>query len=1033
MTVKAPSVTSLRIVKLSANHVYIKWDDVGANFYYFVDIAETRSPNGDVLSPEQYQWRSLGYTAENEFFESDLLRPDSYFIMRVAVAAQGFEQSAWVMTEEFQTFSTNVYTFEMMLEMTLAKKFIEEKFTNDNQDYVNFNRDTVVASLMDESFQFSPNYEIVSSVSDHILFEEEYHEIQAPITQVCRDKDRVMLMESEGVLYLFERFQPVVKVSNDKGQTWKAVKLLTDRVGSPVSRTPYYQIEYTTYLLGYDRIFYGRKSNDTRWSSDEVRFSSQDITFAKIGDQLKLGFDVEIFGTYASLPAEISKKAEAITANDDFIYVVARDKVRYAKTKNAPIDQDPLSPTFGEKLFEDEVLTITGNPKAVCYKMDSVNGKVFALITGEVKEELMDPTHPENVVDSESKGVYILQDDGTFKRVFGNTEEERRRIEHRYTSMSTNGTEVFISSSNFKFLPSQIVNDPETAAKYELLGAVKYEFSREWLSDKHYHMMSFRTDEKSNFETFVPGPMKYYAEPFFSWSRKSKTRCWIDTSDRIVVVYSDVTHSKIIDVNGSGSPDRILHEIWNKDTCTVTAPNVEFNNFTKYASGVLFHKMSGEIISYYEFNYRVRDEVRIIWKPTEVFLKAYLQNQERDEDWKPVERDGEQDPDLRPLIQKMMPDSYLLEDTNFEQFCEAYIQYLSQGYGTQYNNLLNLIRNKYPREQDAWEYLWSEVYKRNIYLNKDKRDAVARFFEARRSDFYSTKGIEASYQFLFKLLYNENVEIEIESNSGTEYDIIVESDSINDDLVGQTIYTATGRCNVTYLERSYSKGKLQWKVTIHNLLGRLIEGQEVKSERLLSFNGMIIRGVRGKDLVENTIEYINRNRSYYVMKIKSNLPTSRYRNDVLRFVHPVGFGFIGITLLTMFINVGLTLKHVQTIINKYKNYKWDAGIPTFYPDRVASLDSQGNPEKDPVTGEVIYIPGPMSGIEYPVPDNYDEENDNSIFQGQTPTERRKSMSPLFDQSAVTFSQFRDLVDQRLISAVGIPRDPTNPTQVKIDE
>ncbi|WP_236452229.1 hypothetical protein, partial [Escherichia coli] len=97
---------------------------------------------------------------------------------------------------------------------------------------------------------------------------------------------------------------------------------------------------------------------------------------------------------------------------------------------------------------------------------------------------------------------------------------------------------------------------------------------------------------------------------------------------------------------------------------------------------------------------------------------------------------------------------------------EAYIQYLSDGYGTQYNNLLNLVRNKYPREKDAWEYLWSEVYKRNIYLNPDKRDAVSRFFESRKSDFYSTKGIEASYQFLFKLLYNENVEIEIESNSG---------------------------------------------------------------------------------------------------------------------------------------------------------------------------------------------------------------------------------------------------------------------------
>ncbi|WPK18013.1 hypothetical protein [Escherichia phage BYEP02] len=192
-------------------------------------------------------------------------------------------------------------------------------------------------------------------------------------------------MESEGILYLFERYQPVVKVSNDKGQTWKAVKLFNDRVGYPLSKTVYYQSANTTYVLGYDKIFYGRKSTDVRWSADDVRFSSQDITFAKLGDQLHLGFDVEIFATYATLPANVYRIAEAITCTDDYIYVVARDKVRYIKTSNAPIDSDPLSPTYSERLFEPDTMTITGNPKAVCYKMDSIGDKVFALIIGEVE------------------------------------------------------------------------------------------------------------------------------------------------------------------------------------------------------------------------------------------------------------------------------------------------------------------------------------------------------------------------------------------------------------------------------------------------------------------------------------------------------------------------------------------------------------------------------------------------------------------------------------------------------------------------
>lgn len=1032
MTVKAPSVTSLRISKLSANQVQVRWDDVGANFYYFVEIAETKNASGTNIPEAQLRWLNLGYTAESSFFYNTTDPLTSYKI-RVGTAAQEFEQSDWVYTEAFETFATNAYTFQHMIEMQLANKFIQEKFTLNNQDYVNFNNDTIMAALMNESFQFSSSYVDVSSISNFIIGENEYHEIQGTIEQVCKDINRVYLMESDDVLYLFERYQPIVKVSNDKGQTWQAVKLFNDRVGYPLSKTVYYQSDNTTYVLGYDKIFYGRKSTDVRWSADDVRFSSQDITFAKLGDQLHLGFDVEIFSNYASLPANVSRITEAITCNDDYVYVAARDKVRFIKTSNAPIDSNPLSPTYSERLFETETFTITGNPKAVCYKLDSIGDKIFALITGEVETLNADPrTNP--ILDSADKGIYVLDHDtGKFRRVFGNTAEERRRIEPGYASMSTDGTLLSLSSSNFKFLESDIVPDPKTAEKYKLLDAVKYEFPREFLADKHYHMMAFISDETSGWESFSPQPMKYYAEPFFSWSRKSNTRCWINNSNRVVVVYADLKYTKVIDNFPETSPNRVVHETWNEGDMTVVMPNVKFTGFKKYASGMLFYKSSGEIISYYDFNYRVKDNVEIIWKPTEVFLQAFLQNQEHEIPWTPEEERGLADPDLRPLINVMMPDAYLLQDSNFETFCEAYIQYLSDGNGTQYNNLLNLVKNQYPREDHAWEYLWSEVYKRNIYLNADKRDLVSRFFEARSYDFYSTKGIEASYKFLFKVLYNEEVEIEIESGAGTEYDIVIQSDSITEDLVGQTIYTATGRCNVTYVERSYQAGKLQWTVTIHNLLGRLIAGQEVKAERLPGFDGDIIRGVKGKDLLHNNIDYINRSRSYYVMKIKSNLPSSRWKSDVIRFVHPVGFGFIAITLLTMFINAGLTLKHTETIINKYKNYKWDSGLPTEYADRVAKLTVSDEIEHDPITGEAIYEPGPMAGIVYPLPANYNSENNNSIFQNQLPSARRKLMSPLFDASGTTFAQFRDLVNERLKDNIGNPRDPENPTQVKIDE
>ncbi len=1027
MSIKAPPITSLAISKLSANSMQLTWDDIGDNFYYLVEMAKTRD-SGPIA------WISLGYTANNSWFSSDL-SPSTYYKFRIAVAAEDFDQSDWEETEEFETFEQNAYTFEVMNELTLNKNFINEKFIKGNNNYVNFNTDVIKAALTNESYTYSDAYTHISQMSNYIIKENEYHEIQGDITTICRDLDRMYLMEDDGVLYLFERWQNLVKVSNDKGQTWRAVKLMNDRVGWPLSKTVFYQSDTTNYVLGWDRIFYGRKSTDVRWSSDEVRFSSDDVTFAKIGDTLQLGFDVNIFGTYARLPAEISQIAEAITCNDDYVYVVARDVVRYAKTRNAPIDTDPSSSTFGEKLFEPGVQRITNNPKAVVWKMDSVEGRIFALVIGEVKQEKMSPHNNANIVDSLDKGVYILEDHDTGKwtRVFGNTEEERRRIELGYTNMSCDDKEIFISSSNYKVLSENIIEDTELPTKYPefVTNAVREEYVQQWIHDKHYLMMSFRANSFNGWDNWAPGRMRYYAEPFFSKCTNSGTRCWVNTSNKVVMVYSDITHEYSIDPYPVTSPNRFMKEVWKLGDCTVYFPNIAFDNFTQYASGIIFYKSSGELVGYYEFNYRVKDSVRIVWKPTNVFLKAYMQDQVREENWTPDDGYGYNNPDLRPFLTKMIPDSYLLEDSNFEKFCQYYLQYISDGYGTSYNNLVNLIRDKFPKEEHSWEYMWSEVYKRNIYLNKTKRDLVSRFFEARKNDFYSTKGIEDSYKFLFKVLYNEDVEIDIESGNGLEYDIIVESDNITDDLAGRTVYTATGRSNVTYIERHYNKGKLQWKLTIHNLLGRFIAGQEIRSEKT-NFDGIIVQGVRGKDMSSNTIEYINRGRAYYVMKIKSALPSARYRDDVLRFVHPVGFGFVGITLITMFINAGLSMKHVETIINKLKTYRWDAGLPSVYPDRVAKFGPDGQIDHDVTTGEPIYLEAPNANEPFPLRPDYMADNPG-LYYGLNADQRRRPMSPLFDQSAVTFSKYRDLVDQRLKDNIGLPRDPVDPTQVKIGE
>lgn len=1026
--IKAPSITSLRVDKLAANFIYLKWDSVGSDFYYIVELAETRGAGGAIIPDEDLSWYQLGYAYVSEWFAESLIS-DSYYKFRIRTTHKGFEMSDWVVSDELWTFDLNAYAYSTMKEFTPSDSFINEKFAKNNQNYVNFNTDIIMAALTVENFVYSPMYTDVSQISDKILTQEGYHEIQDHIEHVCGDIDRTFLISSNGLLYLFERFQNMGKVSNDKGQTWYYYKAFNDRVGNPVSRTIAYQSRNTTFVLGYDRIFYGRSSTDTRWSADDVRFSADDITFAKLGNQSGLEFDIDSYNTFAKLPGDVTKYAEAIACGDDYLYVAAKNNMRRISLQNTPIDTNPSSPTFGEKIFDPVSYPIVdGNFKVVVKKMDVMDGKLYALITGEVKTVLMDPTKPENVVSSADAGVYQWDPETLkFTRLYGNTEEERFFITHEYTNMSTNGTEIYISVGNFKY-PGTITDQDLLDKDETIREAVKYDMRPGYTASLPINFATLRASiDDPTVWSF--GAQEYYNEANFSWFHRDQVRTWITNDNRPLVVYPQLTYTHVTDAEGYASSLRVNKEIWDRGNVTIRMNNIKFSGFSKYTNGVLLYKSSGEIIGFYELSYRARDSLTIFWKPDNTLMVASLVNQEREVPYTPDISPGLIDPDLSHMITRFAPQSYL-ENEYFEKFGEYYLKFISLGENTYYNKLLNLIRNKYPREKNSVEYLWGEVNRRNIYLDKQKRDAVARFFESRSSDFYSSKGIEASYKFLFRLLYNEDVTVEIESSNTLEYDIIVESTNISQDIVGRTIYTPTGRANVTYIERQYEDGKLRWSMTLHNVIGNFVEGQVVKSEKT-TFTAMLLRGVRGKQMANNSIDYFNRGRSYYVMKIRSNLPASRYKDDILRFVHPVGFGFIGITMLTVFINSGLSMTHSETIIDILRNYRFDMGYPKYYPDRIAKLDGNGNQQFDLLTGEPLYDVGPNYGKPFPVPPEYDVEE--QPFHGVPPSERRFDQSPLFDSSAVKYSQYRKLVEKRLKDDAGNPRDPTAPTQRKVGQ
>lgn len=1024
--IKAPSITGLKIKKLSANYVELTWDNVGGNFYYLVEFAY-------VPERGQLNWESLGYTKDTFWFDDANVAPNTKYKFRIASTFAGFEISDWVETEEFETFDSNVYTITKMVEFLPNTVFLRRKLWFNERNYIDFNEETIQASLMVENYRYDPEVQNISNLSRFIMKDPERHEIQGPVPVVCNDDSRVMITEIDGVLYDFERFQPVVKVSNDRGQTWVYYKAFNGRIGSPISKVCTYQSANTTYVLGYTEVFYGRKPSSIRFSSVLDRWSDSINTFAKQDFDSEVGFPVELFSSFATYPIDITMKVEAQANNSQFLYAVARDKVRRINIVNTPVDAS------GNNAWEPETYRITGDDLAITQKLDMLNEKMYAFVVGRLKSAELDP-HIQSNVDytADIKGVYRFDEDTlTWTRVYGNTQEERDLIDE-YSSMSTNGKDIFFSSKNFKFRGTL----PDTALPTQndhVSVAVKYDSTPGHNSSKKIHFELIKSEDGDTWESAY---QRYYNEAYFSWMRRSRTRTWLTHDLRAAVIYEEYAYTKTVD------PDRkIQKETWNNGTVTFNLPDIRFENFIKYTNGILIHNIAGDIIGYYELPYRTKDTLNIFWRPTNVMMVAELQNQTREEQFKPELQEGYRDPDLRPLIDVMAPETYIYDDGLFRQFNEYYLQFISEGTESYYNKLLNLIKNKYPREADSYEYLWSEIRRRNIYLDKEKRDAVIKFFEARASDFYSTKGIKESYSFLFKLLYNEDVEIEFESSVGIDYDIIIESSNIDQDIVGRTVYTPTGRANVTYYERLYEDGQLKWRMTIHNLIGEFMVGQELKSERT-RFQGMITRGVRGKDVSYSSIDYINRKRSYYIMKIKSVLSTSRYKDDVLRFVHPVGFGFMGITMLTMFINAGISMTHAETILTLYKTLRWDAGLPLNYPEKLPLMDLNGNilfNEYGVMREHDNPLQGPYSVTEWEsqaktelnLDVKYDEIE--ATVDGKLPSERRVNWSPQFDGSWSRFSALRQLVDKRYKDDIGNPRDVSHavpkgePTQYKVEK
>lgn len=1057
--IQAPTIRELTVSKLAANFAQVDWDTVGQNFRY-----EVQSRTGQSEST-MGNYRRIGYTEHTHyFFDDDLIQPNSYYQFRIRAVYKDFENGEWTESDVVLSYDSNTYNYIKQDNFILSNSFKTNFFKLNDKTYIDVNNDDLYATLVRPDYDFDKTMEYYDEAGAYFVRNSGFQVVYPKLPAVCQTEDRVIPAVIDDVIYAFERHQSICKVSNDGGNTWNVYNAFVDRVGNPIENCIAQQNSTNTYVLGYNYMFQGIPTDSLTFDNTTEHWSTIDYRFENMNIENSFGFDTERFTSLAPLPPAVKSIAESFNADDYQVIVGAEDKVYAYSVLSPRIESDTNSSNYGSRVFDPTEYRVTGNPDAVLKKMVAYGdpdigtdlGTFYILVTGQwVRDESGRKTDVDDSV--EWRGVYRLnripittpnpdydpEKDETdenpqklitgftvngFNRVYGNSDKERSHI----TKDSTLSRDEKYLLLGIGLRGWEVVADsnPPTGAT----SAVKFYKRQLYTTTQVPRLQVVGTRDGINWE---PRPQDYYGSSAYNWMNRNGTRDYKDWEHLLIYVRPDTVFTVPFDQT---STNKWTYE-FNEGTHVINAPNLTFTDFNGYTDGALIHNQVGRMLGYLKFRYRDDSPVNVDWIPARHLLSASLI------DYSPqvIEPDAGDpttivDPDLVEFIHHMIPETYIPEDGLFKKFCEYYMKFISSGSGTAYNKLFNLMNSQNALDENSVEYIYTEFYSRNQILDADKREQLTRLFLSKQTDFYSTKGIINSYKFLFKLLYNEDVELEVESMNTFEYYITVESDDMTDDMVGRRIYTDTGSADITYYERTYENGKLYIKLTLNNLIGKFNTEQVIHSAWDDTFSATVIHGVRGSATIYNSEEFKNRSRSYYVMKIKSTLQATQYRDDIIRFVHPMGFGFIGITLMTVLINEGLSVSHVETIVDMFDSIRFDQGAGTIYPDLYPSIDRTADnpPLQYSEDGTLIQISNPKGGFDVLADrgvtrDQYNDYWGNSDWYGTLPYDRRSQFVPSWDASWFRFSELITRESKRLKDNIGNWYDPDNPTQTRINE
>lgn len=968
-----PEPTNPRVSHVAANYAELVWSGQTTPGYFY-DI--------QIRQKGQTTWSdaAIGLTGRTTYYLSDLTKNRDYETrIRSRVIGSGFSSSDWVDFPEFSTFEINSFSVQAPNEIRVFNQFVDRWLKN-NDRYVDFNQSgAVTAYLTDGRYSFDADQININDIEDSLLVKESDQIIYGDIPSVFFDRERVFPGWWDDVLYVFREGENTAFFSTNRGESWTEYTMFTDEdnvVRCPEDGRGFLSGGDRATLLGKDYIYSGINfSGQLRWSSTEVswssisdRFSIAESEFDPIGG----GGPVISWETQWILPDSLDEVA-AYSVSPEWIMVADKTgKIWKQSRVNFSVD-----PGTGELEWDP---VITHRDDAFIRHPVWFDGWFYFLDLG-----IRDPDSDVPIRDS-STGVWRFDPAGeTFEQVI--QAEDSGRFQP--SALSRNDNNLILSLDPVDDSGDDVIDRPTPLR---------------------------RTYESSDGQSWVLRNERFSYEAWHQWFDESSLRILYSWNKNITAIEPLVEYNQSI----SGTS----REFTSTGIQIFRMPEFQFSRWPGYATGVVFaDSNNGNLIAFYEFPWRKRGQAVVSFQDN-VLMQAELASITRGTATDviggiPV-RVNEPKPGVSHLLEKVAPESYIHQTPRFGEFMRAYLRYISEpendGY---YSEISNWLDNQDVNRSVVLDLFETDLSSRNKRLSGEDRDRMIQFLNNRAQDWWGIRGTIDSYRYLFRVLYDEDVEIEVAHKQPVEtsFEMLTESGfDPASELPGKMITSPDRRFYgfVNWTRETISGGQRVWKVVIQGLIGEIREGDDIQiysfgSEPPEEDDSTTVIGeawsvITGEIPDRNQRELLTRGKSFYNLRIKSGINTNRWRKSVIEFVHPVGFNLEGILLLTFFLNAGIGTEAEQTVIDKLLTFTWDMGIPLTIPEKTAVLDSNGDYVRDS-EGNIVTEDNTNGGDPINPPSQYYTDNPET-FAGMTTEERRNDISPLFDETLKRFVNYR---------------------------